>query len=198
MPKLAQTIGLPQQTIYSALRNGLVGASVATVMPIAAALRIDPFQLTRNKVVPLPDGERGYTDVPLYGNISAGSPSEAVVTKQTFPIPSELAERYRRAFLLVVTGESMNRVLPNGCYALIDPVLQSEITEDIYAVRVGASDATVKRVKPLDNGVVLEPDSTDPTFRPRVFDFADDDDEQVVVIGRVVWFCPPLDWTREQ
>lgn len=63
-----------------------------------------------------------------------------------------------------------------------------------YAVCVNGYKATIKRVRKLANGVELVPDSHDPTQRPIVFDYADDDAEEVTVIGRVVWATMPFDY----
>ena len=113
--------------------------------------------------------------------------------EDTFVIPTALRERYPNAFLLKVVGESMNRVLPNGSYALVDPT--SEAVEGrAYAVAVNGYDATIKRVRHLANGIELAPDSTDPTIRPLVFDYADPDAETVTVIGEVVWYVVPYDF----
>ena len=198
VPKLSEATGVPQQTIYSALRSGLVGASIATVIPSAEALRIDPFGLMHNRVVRLPSEPRAYTDVKLYGSIAAGKPVEPDATDETCPIPTAVARRHPEAFLLKVSGESMNRVLPNGCYALAEPCTNIEGQDQPYVVAVGAHEATVKRVHMLANGLVLEPDSTDPTFKSRTFDFSDADDEMVTVLGRVVWFCMPPDWSPDK
>ena len=98
-----------------------------------------------------------------------------------------------RAFYLRVKGESMNRVLPNGSYALVCPT--SEVVDgSVYAVSVGSSNATVKRVRKLNNGIALEPDSNDPTYKSQVFDYGDGERETLSVIGRVVWFCVPYDY----
>ena len=88
---------------------------------------------------------------------------------------------------------SMNRVLPNGSYALVCPTAEV-VDGSVYAVSVGLSDATVKRVRKLNNGIALEPDSNDPTYKPQVFDYGDGERETLSVIGRVVWFCVPYDY----
>lgn len=196
IPKFAKAIDVPDQTVYSALYNGLRGASLATVMPMAAALRLDPIQLAENKVVRAHCEDREYIDVPLYGSIAAGVPIEAITSNQAYPIHTTLHAKYPHAFLLRVSGESMNRTLPNGSLALIDPCDSVETSGHIYAVNVGAADATIKRVMLLDNGVALEPDSSDPTFRPYVFDFEKEHETELRIIGRVVWFCPPLNRSR--
>lgn len=189
----ARKVGLSEQTLYSVLKNSLSGASMATVMPIAAELDIDPIQLADGKLV-TQNRQQGSVDVPLYGTIAAGQPIETLHIDDTFPIPVALHDEYPDAFLLRMVGTSMNRVFPDGCYVLIDPCTTIDQPGKPYAVNVGTNAATVKRVQPLANGVRLEPDSHDPTYRPMVFDFADENAEEVSVIGRVVWYCLPPEW----
>ena len=55
-------------------------------------------------------------------------------------------------------------------------------------------DATIKRVRKLENGFELSPDSTDPTFRPTIYDYGVDGTDRVTVIGRVVYYVLPYDW----
>lgn len=130
---------------------------------------------------------------PLYGSIAAGVPIEMIKTDDVHPAPNVLLERYPKAFFLKVKGESMNRCLPNGCYALVCPT--SEVIDgSVYAVSVGGSDATVKRVRKLNNGIALQPDSNDPTFKTQVFDYSEGANETLEVIGKVVWFCVPYDF----
>lgn len=191
VPKFAKTIGVNKQTIYSALRNGLSGASLNTVMPLAQALQLDPFQLAQGKLAFLPGTSSETVNVPLLGSIVAGKPDEPGSNDRTFPIPASLRERYPRSFLMQVNGESMNRVLPNGSYALINPCPVIDANRQVYALRINSSMATIKRVVLLDNGLELQPDSYDPTFKSRVYDFGEPGTETVAIIGRVVWYCLP-------
>lgn len=54
---------------------------------------------------------------------------------------------------------------------------------------VGGHEAIARRVILHDNGMALQPDSDDPTYRPVLVDYADDDAPSVSVVGRVVWQC---------
>ena len=58
---------------------------------------------------------------PLSGSIAAGKPIEEQPVTSRLYIPPDLLERHPRAFYLHVDGESMNRLFPNGSYALVDP-----------------------------------------------------------------------------
>lgn len=129
----------------------------------------------------------------MYGSIAAGKPIEMLQIEDTFTIPGKLRDRFPDSFLLKVVGESMNRIIPNGSYALINPTNEAKDGR-AYAVAVNGYDATIKRVHHLDNGIELVPDSTDPTIRPMVFDYADPDAETVTVIGEVVWYVVPFDF----
>lgn len=135
-----------------------------------------------------------FYDAPLYGAIAAGTPIEMIESEGTFPIPMAKHEEYPDAFLLRVEGDSMNRVLPNGCYALVDPCRDVERDNQPYAVCVNGYDATIKRVRKLNNGFELVPDSTDPTYKPALYDYGVEGTETITPIGRVVYYVLPFDW----
>ena len=136
----------------------------------------------------------GHVSVPLLGRIAAGEPLEMDEVEDTGEVPGRIHDRYPEGFLLKVSGESMNRILPNGCYAYIEPC--SEVTRDNkpYAVCVNGYDATIKRVRRLENGFELAPDSNDPTYRPIVYDYGVEGTDKITIIGRVVYYVLPYDW----
>lgn len=145
------------------------------------------------------DPEESTVNVPRFGRIAAGIPLEMDAVEDHIQVPKELFRKFPKAFFLTVEGESMNRILPNGSYALIDPSKKDEdvISGKIYAVCINGYDATIKRVKKLANGFELVPLSTDPTYKPEVFDNDDpraDDEKKVTIIGEVVWFTVPHDY----
>ena len=194
--EFARTFNLNGQTVASLLNKGSFATSRAeNTITIARALELDPYSLIHGKLVDESSRFRGYVEVPLFGSIAAGQPIEAIQTDDRFPIPKELADKYPKSFLLRISGKSMNRILPDGCYALIERCSDFEHSGQPYAVTVGADNATVKRVFLLENGLRLAPDSDDPTAQQDfVFDYADENAEEVAIIGRVVWFCLPHNW----
>lgn len=195
--KFAQEIGVPPTSVYGALTRGMANTRTELTDKIYRKLnidwetaRLDDYRGLKVKGDDRPD----FVDVPLYGSIAAGTPLEMTPVDDVHPVPREMHERYPEAFLLRVVGESMNRILPNGCYALVDPCEEVDAPGQPYAVCVNGYAATVKRVRPLANGFELDPDSNDPTFRPTVYDYGEESTETVTVIGRVVWYCVPFDW----
>lgn len=108
---------------------------------------------------------------PIYGEISAGQPNWAEENIEGYlPIDPELMgiSDFKDCFFLKVNGESMNRVIKNGAYALIhkqDCVENNEIA----VVLVDGQEATLKRFSKKDNIIVLTPDSTDETIEQQIY-----------------------------
>lgn len=196
--ELADKIGTTQQTIQR-YENGIRNLTSEKLTKLAEVLDVSVTYLLGlddapwiKHIRPAEDGD--FVDVPLYGSIAAGTPIEMIKTDDAHPIPSEMHRRYPDAFLLKVNGESMNRVLPNGCYALVTPCNDVDQDRKPYAVCVNGYDATIKRTHKLVNGFELAPDSSDPTYRSKVYDYSEEDTEEITIIGRVVWYCLPYDF----
>lgn len=188
---LADKLGTTQQTIQR-YESGARDIKSSVLVNLSAALGVTISYLLGMENAAIPS--TAMTDVPLYGSIAAGTPIEMLEIEDEQPIPTKMHARYPDAFLLRVKGESMNRVLPNGCFALVDPCDAVERDGQPYAVCVNGYDATVKRVRKLNNGFVLEPDSTDPTYERQVFNYNEAGTQTVTVIGRVVYYVLPDDW----
>lgn len=192
--EFSRVIGMSEQTVYSVLSASIINATFSTTIPIAAGLNLDPFKLAEGILVEQ-DPSVGSIDVPFFGSISAGDPIDMLAVSDTFPAPAQICKEHPDVFFLKVKGTSMNRILPDGCYALIAPCRNVDNPGAPYAVAIGGDTATIKLVTPLANGVKLEPCSDDPTHRPAIFDFSNENTEEITVIGRVVWYCPPADWS---
>ncbi|MGN0038194.1 MAG: LexA family protein, partial [Coriobacteriales bacterium] len=108
-------------------------------------------------------------------------------------INEQLLAAFPQAFFLRVNGESMNRVLPNGCLALIDPLQREPLSGAIFALRVDASEATVKRLRLEGSTLTLLPCSTDPSFEETELSWTAESQASVQILGRVVWYCLPPD-----
>lgn len=197
--KFSDAIDVPATSVYSALERGMANTRTELTDKMYRALNIDWDTALLGddyKGLKVKGGKptTAMTDVPLYGSIAAGVPIEMAEVEDSQPIPTAVYTRYPRAFLLRVEGNSMNNILPNGCLALIDPCNTVDRDGKAYAVCVNGYDATIKRVRKLNNGFVLEPDSTDPTYQPKVFNFNEPDTMAITIIGRVVFYVLPTDW----
>ncbi len=197
IPHFASVIDAPASSVYSALDRGMANTRTELTDKIYRELNIDwdTARLDDFRGLKLKRDVSNYIDVPLYGSIAAGTPIEMMEVEDTFPVPAKMHDAHPEAFLLKVEGESMNRILPNGCYALVDPCETVEENGAPYAVCVNGYDATFKRVRKLNNGFELVPDSTDPTYPVQTYNYNEPGTETITVIGRVVYYALPFDWS---
>lgn len=192
--EFARNIGVSRQNVSNWL-SGVSAPDIEVIARIASTYNIPLSVLLEEDLneseIRLHAAE--WADVPLFGSIAAGKPIYMDKVDNYFAIPATLRRRFPDAFLLKVEGESMNRILPNGSYALINPT--SEVVNGrAYAVCVNGYDATIKRVNKLANGFELQPDSTDPTIKGKVYDYGEEGTETITVIGEVVWYVVPFDF----
>lgn len=191
--RLADELGTTQQTIQR-YESGARDIKSSVILQLSETLGVTvSYLLGISEESPSADVS-SMQSVPLLGSIAAGTPIEMRAVDNSFPVPARIMEQHPHAFLLRVDDESLNRVLPNGAYALVDPCDEVESNGKPYAVCVNGYDATIKRVRRLSNGFELAPDSTDPTYRSVVYDYGIEGTETITVIGRVVWYTLPYDW----
>ncbi len=132
-----------------------------------------------------------FVEVPLYGSIAAGTPLEMIPADETHALPYAIHQKHPHAFFLKVCGESMNRVIPNGSYALVDPDMTDIRDGKIYAVSVDNATATIKRVRLHEQSIELEPDSNNSSFISHTFDRASSTRRKLHILGQVVWYTIP-------
>lgn len=188
---LAEKMDTTQQTIQR-YESGSRDIKSSVLIKLSAVLGVTISYLLGMENTSIPNNDM--VEVPLYGAIAAGTPIEMIPVENSQPVPSEVRRRYPSAFLLKVEGDSMNKILPNGCYALVDPCDAVEHNGAPYAVCVNGYDATIKRVNKLNNGFELAPDSNDPTYSKEVFNYNEPGTQTITVIGEVVYFVLPFDW----
>lgn len=118
------------------------------------------------------ESQRLFYMCPVYGSISAGIPNWAEeCIEGRIPIDPVLFNiiNPEEHFFLRVNGESMNKEVPNGSYALIH---KQDIVEDgeIAVVLVNGYEATLKKFSRQGEFIVLEPMSTDESFKVQIYD----------------------------
>ena len=123
--------------------------------------------------------------VPVYGRIPAGVPFEAIQDQlDDVAIPDWLAKK-KDLFGLLVVGDSMNKVVPDGAIAVLQKTDRLDNGE-IGAVMVNGFDATLKKFFRLTDNIVLEPLSFNSEHKPMVIEQGG---MEVKVIGKLLWFC---------
>lgn len=121
---------------------------------------------------------------PVYGRISAGEPNWAEECMEgKMPIDPELMNiiNPEECYFLKVNGESMNKIIKNGAFALIRRTDWVENGE-IAVVLVNGFDATLKKFTKQGDLIILEPMSDDPNFTTQVYN----KDTEIKIIGKYI------------
>lgn len=126
----------------------------------------------RNNTFNIDESDKKIYMCPVYGQISAGQPNWAEeCIEGRLPLDPDLMGivNPEEHFFLRVNGESMNKVVRNGAFALIH---KQDIVEDgeIAAVLVNGYDATLKKFTRQGDMIILEPESNDDSFKTQVYD----------------------------
>jgi phage repressor protein C with HTH and peptisase S24 domain len=122
--------------------------------------------------------------VPVIGLTSAGNWREAIQhAGGVMPVPRGIAGP--RSFAIEVKGDSMDKIIPDGGFAIVDPDETHLQSERVYLIENDDGEAQVKmyRSKPAR----FEPCSTNELHKELVVG-----ETAIRVIGRVVWQGAPL------
>lgn len=192
---LANAIGTTQQQVAK-WESGKIDPRISSLKKIREALGVslsyllgmadDPsfVSVVSSDTVP----------VPVLGRIAAGTPRAAFSQSDDYHDTQRgLVASHPHAFWLVVAGNSMNRLFPEGALVLVDPDVEVH-SGDVGAIFVNGDDATIKRIFFEDGTVRLHPESWDPDYRDRTIDPSDPDAPAVRVIGRAVSYTAPDGW----
>lgn len=135
-------------------------------------------KLDQNAIVEL-DSVRGVRNIPLIGDVAAGTGVLAAETQGEFmALPEEFAGR-GESFVLKVRGESMidAAILP-GDFVVVSRQVTANKGEIVVA-GIPSEEATVKRYFPQGSRVILQPENS--TMEPMEFDA-----NEVVIYGKVI------------
>jgi SOS-response transcriptional repressor LexA len=161
---LADVAGMPSQSAISNVFKGKRKLTIEEATKLKAYLGI---------------AEGPKVDwVPVIGLAAAGNWNEAVLMPaRSHPIPSGVAGH--RAFAVEVRGDSMDLLLPEGGWAVIDPDQRRLFSGKVYLIQNDDHDATIKRYR-------SDPARFEPVSRNHLHEAFEVGDIPYTVIGRVV------------
>lgn len=121
--------------------------------------------------------------IDVLGRVAAGIPIDAVEDIiDTEEITEEMAAT-GEFFGLQIHGDSMEPKFSEGDVVIVRKQSDAE-SGDIVIALVNGDDATCKRLKKYEHGIMLL--SNNPTYEPMMFSWKDIKDKPVEIIGRVV------------
>lgn len=195
---LANRIGIAKSTMSDYMNfRSKPGAGVlekmAAVFGVSKADIDTTYKDTRAEIVNgeiVLVNEVDYEDkIPIIGKIAAGTPIEAVQDVVNRIRPPYETKDINELFGLVVHGDSMNKIAPNGHYAVLRKQQDVENGE-IAAVIVNGNYATLKKVYKFTDLIVLEPCSYNHDFNDQKY--TKDNCEEVKIIGKFLYSVSPM------
>ena len=136
----------------------------------------------------MPVYSSGEATVPLLtlGRVHAGALTDEEEAEHRVEVPASVCSRHPRAFALVVEGNCMNRVIPEGAHVLVDPDREPQ-NGSIAVVETEAYQAVMRRWYRGTSTLMLTADSYEEQ-EDLVFTM---EDGPVRVVGTVVWYQSP-------
>ena len=169
---LADSIGLTSQSAMSNILKGKRGVSVQEAQKIYEKLQLDAPQRS------------GIILVPIIGLTSAGNWREAIeMPLGQLPLPRHIASD--RSFALEVIGDSMNLLIDDGGFVVVDPERKELQDGKCYLIQNGDHEATVKCYR--KSPARFTPMSDNPDHKEFLAG-----DSDFVIMGRIVWKGTPL------
>lgn len=185
--ELSEKTGIDKSKISSYM-SGRYKAKQDGIHILSKVLNVDPAWLMgydvpmNNNNINIEEKSKQFFLCPVYGKIAAGQPNWAEECLDGYlPIDPTLMNINSpdECFFLRVNGQSMNKVISDGAYALIR---KTDFVEngEIAVVLVNGFDATLKKFTKQGDVIVLEPMSDDPTITTQVYN----KDTSIKVIGK--------------
>lgn len=184
LEELGTIVGLNKSTVKRYEDGEIKNLTVDNLKLFAKALDVDP-----EYIMALDNYNEVKTSrIKVYGKICAGNGKLAYED-----FIDEIYNPYPRAkgklIALQVNGNSMNKVIANGDYAIIR--LQQDVNNgEIAAVIIDNEDAMLKRVYKVDQEtIVLKPESTEPF---EAITFVGEQINQIRIIGKLIGGVKPF------
>ena len=150
-------------------RSGLAAKEHGTYMPPGSI-----------PVVGVPTAE-----IPVLGRVHAGIPTDPEEVDYKARIPIDVVERHPKSYGLIVEGDCMDKVYPDGCLIVIDTDRPPK-NGSIGAFMLDGYESVLRRVHRGANTLILSPESHNPSHKDIVI--SESDERVVEPIGTVVWF----------
>lgn len=192
---VAKALNVNRSTVLRYESKSIEKMPIDVIPPLAKILKCSPEYLMGwedDKLKPINIIFDDYFPLHYCTNLSAGSPTELLEAEPdaVVYVPIKFQNRKKRLHAFQVNGTSMNNVIQDGSIVVAEEVPDTVLKEGTIVVAWINGEATVKRLYPGDSQVMLMPDSSDKGHHPITVNLEDD---QLYIIGRVIWHMNPDD-----
>ena len=192
---VAKELGVNRSTVLRYESKSIEKMPIDIIPPLAKILKCSPEFLMGwedDKLSPVNIIYDDYFPLNYCTNLSAGSPTELLEAEPdaVVYVPIKFQNKIKRLHAFQVNGTSMNNVIPDRSIVVAEEVPDTILKEGTIVVAFINGEATVKRIYPGENQVMLMPDSSDKAHQPII---VNTNEEQIYIIGRVIWHMNPDD-----
>lgn len=192
---VAKALNVNRSTVLRYESKSIEKMPIDVIPPLAKILKCSPEYLMGwedDKLKPINIIFDDYFPLHYCTNLSAGSPTELLEAEPdaVVYVPIKFQNRKKRLHAFQVNGTSMNNIIQDGSIVVAEEVPDTVLKEGTIVVAWLDGEATVKRLYPGDSQVMLMPDSSDKGHHPITVNLEDD---QLYIIGRVIWHMNPDD-----
>lgn len=192
---VAKALNVNRSTVLRYESKSIEKMPIDVIPPLAKILKCSPEYLMGwedDKLKPINIIYDDYFPLHYSTNLSAGTPTELLEAEPdaVVYVPIKFQNRRKRLHAFQVNGTSMNNVIQDGSIVVAEEVPDTVLKEGTIVVAWLDGEATVKRLYPGDSQVMLMPDSSDKGHHPITVNLEDD---QLYIIGRVIWHMNPDD-----
>lgn len=180
LEEVGSAVGVGKSTVRKWENGDIENMRRDKIASLAAALHTTPAYLMGwDEVVSPPEAVK----IPVLGKVAAGIPISAVENIIDYEeIPSSLAAS-GEFVALQIKGQSMEPRIYEGDVVIVRVQPTAE-TGDLAVVIVNGDEATVKKVKFLPEGILLQP--FNPAYQPFFYSKTDIENKPVRIFGKVV------------
>ena len=177
---VATHLGITQQA-YANYERESRQADYETLKKLSEIFNVTVDYILGNDSSPTPS-KKGIK-IPVLGNVQAGIPVEAVQEILDWEEITEDMATQGDHFGLAVNGHSMEPRFTPGDVVIVRKQSTAE-TGDVVIALVNGDDATIKKLKKMENGIMLVP--TNPDFEAMFYTNEEIEKKPVRIIGKVV------------
>lgn len=123
--------------------------------------------------------------LPYLGHAHAGEFADPLtIDDNIVEVPKSVADRHPRGRVITVDGDCVNRVIPSGSIAVVDPDVEPQ-SGSLVCASIDSGDFILRRMFRGGRKLMLSPDSFNEEYDDMIFD--ESDDHELDLIGTVVW-----------
>jgi repressor LexA len=186
--QLAEKVGVTRSTVtqwetgWSQPRMGAVGR-------IASAFGVSVTDIVSEEnhipgAIPIKASRHATVPLRRVGKVHAGSLEDEELLDGEVEVPADVAEAHPRAVAMLVEGDCMDELVPEGCHVLVDPTMTEPHDRSVVVVETEDFEATMREWRVVGQTLVLVARSHQ-SYEDMVFS---DPERPVRVLGTVVWF----------